>query len=205
MKVAGVHVHRSQGKFNSQPPALITVLLTRTKILRVTPKFSFFPSVRAIEPWYNCAVNQQNISFQQMFAKQMFHVPNYPVRWCDILPFESLQITCMNIVVQWNLYKQTSMKLSPSLRLLVVTHADTLYKVLEIISKNYCKSYLYLAVNTIKRLWPRSTTYESTNYKRTTGELAIWLTTDNRLTVTIDGSKRTNYWLRVFIANNIMA
>ena len=98
----------------------------------------------------------------------------------------------MNIVVQWNLYKQTSMKLSPSLRLLVVTHADTLYKVLEIISKNYCKSYLYLAVNTIKRLWRRSTTYESTNYKRTTGELAIWLTTDNRLTVTIDGSKRTN-------------
>ena len=98
----------------------------------------------------------------------------------------------MNIVVQWNLYKQTSKKLSPSLRLLVVTHADTLYKVLEIISTNYCKSYLYLAVNTIKRLWPRSTTYESTNYKRTTGELAIWLTTDNHLTVTIDGSKRTN-------------
>ena len=98
----------------------------------------------------------------------------------------------MNIVVQCNLYKQTSMKLSPSLRLLVVTHADTLYKVLEIISKNYCKSDLYLAVNPIKRLWPRSTTYESTNYKSTTGELAIWLTTDNRLTVTVDGSKRTN-------------
>ena len=86
------------------------------------------------------------------------------------------------------------MKLSPSLRLLVVTHADTLYKVLEIISKNYCKSYLYLAVNTIKRLWPRSTTYESTiNYKRTTGELAIRLTTDNCLTVTTDRSKPTNY------------
>ena len=67
------------------------------------------------------------------------------------------------------------MKLSPSLRLLVVTHADTLYKVLEIISTNYCKSYLYLAVNTstIKHLWPRSTTYKSTNHKRTTGELEI--------------------------------
>ena len=24
-----------------------------------------------------------------MFAKQMFYVPNYPVTWCDILPFES--------------------------------------------------------------------------------------------------------------------
>ena len=44
-----------------------------------------------------------------------------------------------------------------------------------------------------------------TNYERTTGELTIWLTIDNCLTVTIDGSKRTNYWLRVFIANNITA
>ena len=44
-----------------------------------------------------------------------------------------------------------------------------------------------------------------TNYERTTGELTIWLTTDDCLTVTIDGSKRTNYWLRVFIANNTTA
>ena len=44
-----------------------------------------------------------------------------------------------------------------------------------------------------------------TNYERTTGELTIWLTKDNCLTVTIDWSKRTNYWLRVFIANNITA
>ena len=44
-----------------------------------------------------------------------------------------------------------------------------------------------------------------TNYERTTGELTIWLTIDNCLTVTIDGSKRTNYWLRVLIANNITA
>ena len=44
-----------------------------------------------------------------------------------------------------------------------------------------------------------------TNYERTTGELTIWLTIDDCLTVTIDGSKRTNYWLRVFIANNITA
>ena len=43
-----------------------------------------------------------------------------------------------------------------------------------------------------------------TNYDRTTGELTIWLT-DDCLTVTIDGSKRTNFWLRVFIANNITA
>ena len=35
------------------------------------------------------------------------------------------------------------------------------------------------------------------NYKRMTEELTIWLT--------IDRSKRTNYWLQVFIANNIMA
>ena len=41
--------------------------------------------------------------------------------------------------------------------------------------------------------------------ERTTGELTIWLTIDNCLTVTIDGSKRTNYWLRVFMANNITA
>ena len=32
-----------------------------------------------------------------------------------------------------------------------------------------------------------------TNYERTTGELTIWLTIDDCLTVTIDGSKRTNY------------
>ena len=44
-----------------------------------------------------------------------------------------------------------------------------------------------------------------TNYERTTGELTIWLTKDDRLTVTIGGSKRTSYWLRVFIANNITA
>ena len=44
-----------------------------------------------------------------------------------------------------------------------------------------------------------------TNYERTTGELTIWLTIDDCLTVTIDGSKCTNYWLRVFIANNITA
>ena len=44
-----------------------------------------------------------------------------------------------------------------------------------------------------------------TNYERTIGELTIWLTIDDCLTVTIDGSKRTNYWLRVFIANNITA
>ena len=44
-----------------------------------------------------------------------------------------------------------------------------------------------------------------TNYLRTTGELTIWLTIDGCLTVTTDGSKRTNYWLRVFIANNITA
>ena len=31
-----------------------------------------------------------------------------------------------------------------------------------------------------------------TNYERTTGELTIWLTIDDCLTVTIDGSKRTN-------------
>ena len=43
------------------------------------------------------------------------------------------------------------------------------------------------------------------NYERTNGELTTWLTTDDCLTVTIDGSKRTNYWLRVFIANNITA
>ena len=44
-----------------------------------------------------------------------------------------------------------------------------------------------------------------TNYERTTKELTIWLTIDDSLTVTIDGLKRTNYWLRVFIANNITA
>ena len=44
-----------------------------------------------------------------------------------------------------------------------------------------------------------------TNYERTTGELTIWLTTDDCLTVTIGGSKRTNYWLRFFTANNITA
>ena len=44
-----------------------------------------------------------------------------------------------------------------------------------------------------------------TNYERTTGELTIWLTIDDCLTVTIDGSKRTDYWLRVFVANNITA
>ena len=42
-----------------------------------------------------------------------------------------------------------------------------------------------------------------TNYERTTGELTIWLTIDDCLTVTIDGSKRTNYWLRAFVANKI--
>ena len=41
-----------------------------------------------------------------------------------------------------------------------------------------------------------------TNHERTTRELTIWLTIDDCLTVTIDGSKPTNYWLRVFIANN---
>ena len=35
-----------------------------------------------------------------------------------------------------------------------------------------------------------------------TGELTIWLTIDNFLTVTIEGSKRTNYWLRVFISQH---
>ena len=35
--------------------------------------------------------------------------------------------------------------------------------------------------------------------------MTIWLTIDDCLTVTIDGLKCTNYWLRVFIANNIMA
>ena len=35
------------------------------------------------------------------------------------------------------------------------------------------------------------------NYERTTGELTIWLTIDDCLTVTIDGSKRTRYWLRL--------
>ena len=44
-----------------------------------------------------------------------------------------------------------------------------------------------------------------TNYERTTGELTIWLKIDDCLTVTIDGSKCTNHWLRVFIANNITA
>ena len=46
-----------------------------------------------------------------------------------------------------------------------------------------------------------------TNYtrERLSEELTIWLTIDDCLTVTIDGSKRTNYWLRVFIANNITA
>ena len=39
----------------------------------------------------------------------------------------------------------------------------------------------------------------------TTGELTIWLTIDDCLTVTIDGSKLTNHWLRVFIANNSTA
>ena len=43
------------------------------------------------------------------------------------------------------------------------------------------------------------------NYERTTGELTIWLTIDDCLTLTIDGSKRTNYWLRVFIVNSITA
>ena len=38
-----------------------------------------------------------------------------------------------------------------------------------------------------------------------TGKDDWQLTIDNCLTVTIDGSKRTNYWLRVFIANNITA
>ena len=31
------------------------------------------------------------------------------------------------------------------------------------------------------------------NYERTTGQVTIWLTTDECLTVTTDGSKRTNY------------
>ena len=45
-----------------------------------------------------------------------------------------------------------------------------------------------------------------TNYERTTGELTICLTIDDCLNMTIDGSKRTKYWLRVFIANqNITA
>ena len=44
-----------------------------------------------------------------------------------------------------------------------------------------------------------------TNYERTTGELTIWLTKDDCLTVTINGSKCTDYWLRVYIANNITA
>ena len=43
------------------------------------------------------------------------------------------------------------------------------------------------------------------NYEGTSGELTSWLKIDDYLTVTIDGSKRTNYWLRVFIANNITA
>ena len=43
------------------------------------------------------------------------------------------------------------------------------------------------------------------NYERTTRELTIWLTIDNCLTVTRDGSKHTNITLRVFIAYNIMA
>ena len=43
------------------------------------------------------------------------------------------------------------------------------------------------------------------NDERTTGELTIWLTIDDCLTVTIDRLKRTSYWLRVFIANNITA
>ena len=41
--------------------------------------------------------------------------------------------------------------------------------------------------------------------EQTTGELTIWLTIDDCLTATIDGSKRTNHWLQVFIANNITA
>jgi len=44
-----------------------------------------------------------------------------------------------------------------------------------------------------------------TNYEKTTGELTIWLKIDHCLTVTMDGSKRFNYWLQVFIANNITA
>ena len=44
-----------------------------------------------------------------------------------------------------------------------------------------------------------------TSYGRTTGELTIRLTIDDCLTVTIDRSKRTNYWLRVFVANNSTA
>ena len=44
-----------------------------------------------------------------------------------------------------------------------------------------------------------------TNYERTTGELTIFisLTIDDYLTVATDGSKHTNYWLQVFIANNL--
>ena len=42
--------------------------------------------------------------------------------------------------------------------------------------------------------------------KLTTREqLTNWLTIGDCLTLTIDGSKRTKYWLRVFIANNITA
>ena len=44
-----------------------------------------------------------------------------------------------------------------------------------------------------------------TNYERTTGELTIWLAIDDCLTVTMEVSKRTNYWLRAFIASNITA
>ena len=49
------------------------------------------------------------------------------------------------------------------------------------------------------------TRWSKTNYERTTEELKIWLTIDYYLTVTIGWSKRTNYWLQVFTANNITA
>ena len=70
------------------------------------------------------------------------------------------------------------------------------YWLWRLVISNWCVSIRLLSQLNSRLLLVKLSS--KTNYERIT----IWLTIDNSLTLIIDGSKRTNYWLRVFIANN---